>query len=172
MRKQSNFQEGKVYKIVSDVVPDIYIGSTTETLSARLSKHKHSYKQYLDGKYHKITSHEIIRADPNCRIELLEHYPCTSREELLRRECHYVRMYNGICVNKRMPGRTQKQYYQENKIRILTKNAQYYADNREKILEKLCSDATCECGNIVNRGNLAAHRKTKKHKRSMERQRS
>ena len=35
-----NYQNGKIYKLVSNISNDIYIGSTVNKLSHRLNKHK------------------------------------------------------------------------------------------------------------------------------------
>ncbi len=39
----------------------------------------------------------------NCKIELVDHFPCNSKEELHQREGEHVR--NNECVNKCIPGR-------------------------------------------------------------------
>jgi hypothetical protein len=40
------------------------------------------------------------------RIELIEEFPCENKMELNKREGHYIRTLD--CVNKVIPGRTQK----------------------------------------------------------------
>lgn len=42
------------------------------------------------------------------KIVLLEDYPCEDKEQLLKRERHYIESL--ICVNKRIPSRPQKEY--------------------------------------------------------------
>ena len=42
-----DYKNGKIYKIVSDLTDKIYIGSTTQPLYKRHSKHKGNYKQYI-----------------------------------------------------------------------------------------------------------------------------
>jgi hypothetical protein len=88
-----NYQLGKIYKIVDNTSDKIYIGSTCEpTLARRLAKHTSNYKDYTNGgKTPYTTSFEIIKND-NYDIVLLESCP-----------------YN-ICVNKKIPTRTEKEY--------------------------------------------------------------
>ena len=42
-----NYQNGKIYKLVCDDPEKIYIGSTTQRLSARLSSHKKKKNFYF-----------------------------------------------------------------------------------------------------------------------------
>ena len=48
----------------------------------------------------------------NCKIELVELYPCESREELKRREGYWIK--NETCVNKCVAGRTNQEYRHDN----------------------------------------------------------
>jgi len=145
-----NYQNGKIYSIRSHLTDDVYIGSTIETLSNRMAGHKKYYKKWLITKKRYTTSFEIINKDPeNCYIELVELYPCNSKIELHRREGEIIRTTN--CVNKNIAGRTQKEWFEENKQilaekskiyrqtnkqSILEKNKQYRQTNKQKILEK------------------------------------
>jgi hypothetical protein len=60
-------------------------------------------------------------------IYLIENYPCNSKQELCKRERHYVETID--CVNKYIPSRTKKEYYQDNKDIIIKKNAEYLKKN-------------------------------------------
>ena len=56
-----DYQNGKIYKIVSNQTDKIYIGSTAcPRLCTRLAQHKSNYNQWKRGKYCKMTSFEII----------------------------------------------------------------------------------------------------------------
>ena len=65
----------------------------------------------------------------NCKIELLEVFPCTSKEELEQREGHWVR--HEICVTEHIPNRSRSEYYQDNKIKIAEQSKKYREDNLE-----------------------------------------
>ncbi len=83
------------------------------------------------------------------------------------------------CVNKNIPGRTDKQYRLDNAAAINERNKQYYQDNEMAIKERhkqyrLDNAATilekynCECGGKYTHGSVARHKKTKKHLKYLE----
>ena len=137
------YENGKIYKIVDNTNGNIYIGSTINSLSYRLSGHKTKYKSYLEGKCHNTRSFDIIKNN-NYRIELLENYPCNNKKELETRERDYIEDNN--CLNKAIPTRTDKEYrkyyeekrkqnYINNRDKILERSKQNYINNRDKKLE-------------------------------------
>jgi hypothetical protein len=124
-----NYQNGKIYKIVCNITGLIYIGSTAEKyLSNRLAKHRTNYKDYLNGKFHYITSFKILENN-NYEIILLETYPCNNKYELEARERFYIEICN--CANKCIPNRTKKEWYEDNKNYIIEKTKQYQKDNKD-----------------------------------------
>jgi len=125
-----DYQQGKIYLIWSPTSMDIYIGSTVRPLWDRMSKHK--------NKNDIITSKAIIELG-NAEIELIEAYPCNSKQELEQRERWYIE--NALyCINKVIPGRTKKEYHQQrykdyyehNKTRICLQKKIYQRKYREK----------------------------------------
>ena len=110
-----DFKNGKIYKLWSPEGDDIYIGSTTQTLSRRKGKHKTIYNS------NKSYSSKILFEKYNdVRIELIEEFPCDNKQQLNAREGHYIRTLN--CVNKQIPGRTRKEYLENNKEEIIKKS--------------------------------------------------
>lgn len=127
-----NYQKGKIYKIVDLNEEMIYVGSTCEQyLCSRMASHRASYKKL--NKYY--SSHDIFDkyGIENCKILLIENYPCNSKEELLKKEAEYIRQLN--CVNKNISGRTKKEWYEDNKDEIIECIKQYQQDNKDKIKE-------------------------------------
>ena len=120
------YQRGKIYTIrCYDDETLIYVGSTIETLSARMSKHrshKCSLYKYVNGNW------------KNWYIELYEEYPCNNKQLLEKREGEVIRLIGNI--NKRIEGRTDKERRNDNKEQILEKEKKYRNDNKDKILEK------------------------------------
>jgi len=165
-RTHKNYQNGKIYSIRSHQTELIYIGSTTEPLSKRLSVHKRDYKRYKNNKHHYITSFEIIKHN-DYYIELIENYPCNSKDELRMREGQIIRE-TANAVNKRIEGRTmseyQKQYRENNKEQIKEKQKQYYEDNKELFIEYKKQHFNCECGGKYYICDKSKHLKTTKHK--------
>ena len=119
------YHRGKIYKLVSYQTTDVYFGSTIEKqLPNRLSKHRAHYKMWLNGKYCYLSSYEIVKHD-DCKIILIEIFPCNSKDELCAREQHYIE--NNDCVNRYRSHTTltkleyQKQYYEQNKEKLVRK---------------------------------------------------
>jgi hypothetical protein len=136
-----NYQNGKIYKIVSNLTDKIYIGSTCSPLYKRHYEHKNNYKRFLNGSFHYITSFEILKFD-HSDMQLVESYPCNSKEELHAREGMHIKQND--CVNKSLPGRTHdeklekikeitKLYREVNKEKIKEINKLYREVNKEKI---------------------------------------
>jgi hypothetical protein len=173
-----DYKNGKIYTIRSYQTDDIYIGSTTQTLTKRLSKHKSDFKRWKKGTYHYVTSYELIKYN-DVYIELLELCPCSNKMELFRREGELIRSMD--CINKNVNGRTdkerkeyikeyKKEYYQENKEKLKIQMKEYKKENKEKIKEyleankkKLKEKFTCACGGKYIYYHKSQHFKTKKH---------
>jgi hypothetical protein len=156
-----NYQNGKIYKLVSFRTDKVYIGSTCEKLSVRKAKHKRSYNQFLSGKYHNVTSFELIKLG-DVDIVLLEEYPCENKEQLHKRERFYIENTNN-CVNKKMPIQTRKEYREKNKEIIKQHKKEYYEEHKEEIELKANQVFRCSCGIDVRKKNKARHEKTLKH---------
>ena len=79
-----DYQKGKTYKIWDDNCTKCYIGSTAEDLSKRMTKHSDKYKQYLQKRTFNNTAFKLFEefGIENCKIELLELYPCSGKSEL------------------------------------------------------------------------------------------
>ena len=128
-----NYKNGKIYSIRSHQTDKIYIGSTTQPLSKRLSAHKTHFRAYLDGKYHKITSFDIIEYG-DAYIELLEECPCETKDQLHKREGECIRAEPN-CINRCVAGRSQKEYREQNTDKLREKNKQYREQNTDKLKE-------------------------------------
>ncbi len=112
-----NYQLGKIYKIVCNLTGKVYYGSTCEpTLARRLAKHVNSFNCFKNGKTNFVSSFSIIENN-NYFIVLVEKYACNDKMELQQRERFYIE--NNDCINKNIPNRKIKEYYQDNKDKIL-----------------------------------------------------
>jgi hypothetical protein len=94
----TDYDNGKNYTIRSHQTTDIYIGSTTQSLAKRFGCHKSSYKSFESKKSKKYCTSYILMKYDDAYIELLENYPCESKELLLKREGEFIRAMD--CVNK------------------------------------------------------------------------
>jgi hypothetical protein len=124
-----NYQNGKIYALKSHQTEDIYIGSTTQRLCQRLGKHR------ADCKDNKGNTKYILQYE-DYYIELIENFPCNSKEELEKREGHFIRENKNKCVNTRIPHRSQKEYKEENKDKIKEYTKEYREENKDKIKAK------------------------------------
>lgn len=153
-----SYSEGKIYRIIGG--DEEYIGSTIKKLSYRMSNHCSNYKLWKEGKTHKKTSSFSLfdkYGIENCKIELIELFPCTTKEELLTKEKEI--MMSRICVNKISPIRTEE----ENKEHTKEWNKAYKKLNKEEINAKRNIKYTCQCGVILSIRNKAKHERSKKH---------
>lgn len=143
-----NYANGKIYKIEPKVEHEdnyVYIGSTAQVyLSTRLAQHINQYKR---KEKHKRSSCKIFDkyGVDNCKITLIELYPCETKNELFKREGHYQREAK-TCVNIVRNGRTKEEFLQLNKQRlekykanhkeeVIAYHIKYNKDNRETILK-------------------------------------
>ena len=123
-----NYENSKIYKLVSPHTDEIYIGSTTQKLCNRMGQHLRDFKI---GK-NKCTCVKLLELG-EVKIILIEECPCDTKEQLLKRERYYIE--NTVCVNKYIPGRTIKEYYEDNKERLLKIQKVHYETNKEKITQ-------------------------------------
>ena len=126
-----NYQNSKIYSIRSPNIEDYYIGSTTQLLCQRFNDHVKTCKYNTQGS----TSKKIIEAG-EAYIELIETYPCNSKEELLKREGEIMRLHLDNIVNRCIAGRDTKTYWIDNKTIIAEKRKTKYENNKTIILEK------------------------------------
>lgn len=94
----------------------------------------------------------------NCYIELLETYPCASKEALKSREQHFIRTHDCVNKNSAIIAEEDKETYMadyNSKYRASHKEyfAEYRVKNKDQIAEKNAKyhAAHCEERKIYNR---------------------
>lgn len=162
-----NYQLGQIYMVYSIENPeDRYYGSTIQPLYKRFFVHKTEHFRKIDGKRKRgCSSSQLFEkyGEEGLKIELVEKFPCNSKEELEAREGHYIR--TNKCVNKNIPLSEGETYY----IRYKDKVAKYQAKNREKISEQQKQKyqnmevVECECGMNMKKCHLNRHLNGKYH---------
>ena len=182
------YQNGKIYKIVSDLTDMIYIGSTVQPLYKRHHEHISKYNDFLNNKYHYVSSYDLVKLGAT-KIELIEDYPCERKEQLNAREGYYIKLYKDTCVNRIISGRTMKEWENDNKDYLIEKHKEYYDNNKTTINEKhkewLNNNKeqqkqyykernkilyNCECGSIIRISNKSQHIKSLKHQEFISKQ--
>jgi len=128
-----DYRLGKIYQLtIEDLV---YIGATTQPmLSLRLGQHKTAYKRWVNGNKKYMTSFKLFKLGTPT-IELLELYPCNSKDELHAREGQHQRL--NVCVNKQIAGQTSAEYRAVNQAKINEQHRQYYYANQTKVCERI-----------------------------------
>jgi hypothetical protein len=128
------YKNGKIYTIRcknDDTL--IYVGSTVQPLFKRWHQHKTRVNKQV---YNNILLYQKMRETniEDFHIELYENFPCNNKEELNKREGEIIREI-GI-LNKVITGRTQKEWYEDNRNKILEYQKEYNEANKQKISEK------------------------------------
>ena len=137
-----DYSKGQIYKITCET-GKIYIGSTVKKLNQRLCEHKNKSNNC-------VTKHFI-----NPKIELIELYPCKTKNELLWRERAWFD--TTPCVNNNRPITTPE----ERKALISEKDKIYWEKTKAERNKKI----DCECGGKYCRRNKLEHYDTLKHKK-------
>ena len=184
----NKYLKGKIYKVVDIGYNKCYVGSTCAELSHRMSSHMNNYKQFIKGKIKdKVSIYDLFNeyGVENCKIELLEYYPCDTGFELRLREGKHIK--HNECVNKCIAGRTRKEYFNDIKDKHSEFMKKYYKENQEKIKEN-CKEyynqhqdtmkehmrnyaskkIVCGCGKEYSRGNKNHHEKSSHHHKWLE----
>ena len=132
----NKYHNSKIYQITDVGYNKCYIGSTTEELCMRMARHRADYKKFLNGKRRLNTSSFDLFDEfgvENCKIELIEYYKCDTLQELQRKEGEHIK--NTECVNKKVEGRTKREWREDNRDKIKEQNRKYKEQNRDKINE-------------------------------------
>ena len=89
-QENDDYKNAKIFKIYSNTKDFVYIGRTCDTLNKYMSKFKVKSNARVNWAYDKF--YMMMRQSAiNCKIELIEDYPCNNEEELKTTK-------NEICV--------------------------------------------------------------------------
>jgi hypothetical protein len=113
--------EYKIYQIVCNETKEVYFGKTTQTLEERLSKHKIN---------NTTSSKQIIDRD-NYYIQKID--STFDEEESIILERFYIETFE--CINVNIPGRTEKEWREENINHLKKYREEYHKENKEYYIE-------------------------------------
>jgi hypothetical protein len=163
-----NYQQAKIYEIVSDMTRDIYVGSTCLSLEDRFKDHKYSLTRWNNGKGSYFTSFKLLEYS-DASIRLIEHYPCNSQEELHKRERYWIESLRHT-VNKCVPFRdkyTKKTVIDtnsEDSDMCRKRSREYYYKHRDERLEYAHALIRCsECCEKYKRCAKTSHYRSRVH---------
>ena len=121
--------KGYIYALYSIEYKEypIYIGSTIQKIYMRHTEHRKNYRNYLNGKYHFISS--FILYDKfgfeGVAHKLIKEVEVDSRKELFKYERETIEEYKDKCLNIMCPYRTEeerkelkKEWEEQNKNKI------------------------------------------------------
>lgn len=160
-----NYQNGKIYKIVSDETEKIYIGSTAKTkLSERMCDHRQAFRLWTKGRPKYTSSFEILQYKDS-RIVLVENWPCNNKDELRQREEYHRKLNKDQCCNivaayqsKEELLQYKKNWTLQNIDKIRLQKKVYNEKNKDKIAKRQKIYAQ------VNKQTLTENRKKYKEK--------
>ena len=128
-----NYNSARIYKIYNTFDDAVYVGSTCQPLSKRMAWHRiqmNDTKKQNRQLYVKMNELGVDRFF----IELIETYPCASREELRKKEGHFIREMGNL--NMCIAGRNMTEYRKETKEHIIEQSKDYYQRTKEYQLER------------------------------------
>lgn len=175
-----NYSNTIIYKLVcNDVeITDIYVGHTTD-FTNRKRGHKAACNNENTKKYNTYV-YQFIREtggwDNWSMLEICK-ISCVDKHDAERNERKYIEELKAT-LNKHIPTRTPKEYYDQNREQRLEYHKEYqshnreklteyykeyYDQNREQLAEKSKTRVVCECGVTYPHGDKSKHFKSKKH---------
>ena len=124
-----DYKNARIYQIRNNVDDDVYVGSTTQTLCKRMAKHR--VDMHSKTKLHRPLYIKMKEYGVDCfYIELIEECPCENKEQLRRREGHFIREIGTL--NMILAGRTKKEWTTDNNEHVQENAHKYYEQNQEK----------------------------------------
>ena len=127
---------GRLYRISAPTCEHVYVGSTKSTLAARLGRHNRDRRAFLKGKYHYVSSFDVL-AHPGAAIDLLEETEFHDMQQFREREAYWIQRLPSC--NRSTPGRSASLSCKISKAVVIP-----------------CRT----CGRFVRRGALGKHHET------------
>ena len=100
------------------------------TLDDRLDTHIRSFNSWKNTGSNYCSSYKILELN-NYEYDIIEIVYFDTKQEL--REYERPLIEGQVCVNERIPNRSDAEYYQDHKEYYKEYNSKYYQDNKEKI---------------------------------------
>jgi len=180
--KVRDYSKSIIYKLCckNPNITEIYVGSTTNFIK-RKYKHKSDCNNNSEtNKKYNYYVYKFIRDnggwDNWSMIQIIE-CSCENKKQLESKERYYIELLKSS-LNGKIPTRTDREYREdnknkmkeylkewrlENKDKVKERKKESYLENKDKILEYQKQKVNCDiCNSIVNRTNLARHKKTDK----------
>ena len=170
-----------IYKIYckDENIKDCYVGSTND-LNRRKRQHKYNCNNNNSNEYN-FKLYKFMRDNSgfeNFDFIILEQFENKMiKQDLLKIEGQYIKNNNST-LNSDITGRTEQEYREYNKTKILEYAKKYYEENKKQIaeirkakykknkiqiLEKIKEKVECEfCKSLITKPHLKRHQRTEK----------
>ena len=173
----NQFYNCVIYSITNTRLKKIYYGSTIQSLNKRIQHHKKPSNTMGTN----ILFKDEDENNDNIKINVLHTGNFKTIKELHTQEKIFIKNHSSsprniyLCINKYIPTRTAREYYLDNKERILKKNSEWARNNKEKIntnarknyqknRENILKKKECICGSKVCHKVFSRHLNSIKHK--------
>jgi hypothetical protein len=96
----SKYNTSKIYKIISSLGCEMYIGSTYRTINDRFNDHLRNYSFYnVDNLKNYTSSFKLFDkyGIESCSVVLLEEVNVETRIELLQKKAKHIKEKNELC---------------------------------------------------------------------------
>ena len=161
----NRYNNGLIYKIVckDSTITDIYVGSTCN-FYRRTAQHK---QECMNIKRHEYNyyKNKFIRDNggwDNWTMIEIKKFPCNTKRELeLEERKHFEELKPTL--NKNIPTRSGKEWYETNKESLLKVKKKWKENNKDYIIQQ-----NQVYGKIYTKQNKKRHEKTKKHLEYLE----
>ena len=135
-RASSESFTGRIYRISAPGCDQVYVGSTRQTLSTRINRHRQKRRAWQRGTTNYVTSYALVGL-PGASIDLIED-EYADMQQMRDREAYWISRLP--TVNQRMPGRGTVESHR---------------------ISHAARGPCGICGEIVRRSNHTNHRRTR-----------
>jgi hypothetical protein len=128
---------GRIYRISAPGCDQVYVGSTRQTLSTRMGKHKYHMRRWQRGTFNYMTSFALVGL-LGASIDLIEEDEYQDIQHMRDREAYWIARLPS--VNRHTPGRS---------------------DAESRRISNAVRAPCGICGKLVRRSNHTNHRRTR-----------
>ena len=160
-----NYENSVIYKLccTDPTVEEVYVGSTTN-FRKRKNQHKECCTN-ASSKKHGFAVYNYIRENggwDNWDMVQVAEVNAKDKRALHATERRYVEQL-GATLNRQVPTKTRKQYYDDNRDKSVAHVKQYYQDHKAERRAYLDAVIECECGLTSTRSHMSRHKRTQRH---------
>ena len=158
----NNYERTIMYKIVckDTALQAVYVGHTTEFKKRCVNHRSRCYNP--NEKCYNIRLYRYIRENggfDNFNIVIIEQCSFNNKKEAIAHEGYLVNILDAS-LNDRMPGRTSKEWYEQNREHVLSN-----AKNTEQRRQRMSQPFECPiCKSWMLWAGQSRHNKSNKHK--------